>query len=98
MAPFKVDLDRLDDIIEQISKFDKRVESALHDADAQVDRLHGTWHGEAATKHRQAHDEWQRGVREMRAALEVMRKNASTAHANYHGAVTTNVRMWEQVR
>ncbi|HEV7651440.1 MAG TPA: WXG100 family type VII secretion target [Actinophytocola sp.] len=98
MAPFKVDLDRLNDIIDQIGQFDRRLESALEDADARVNRLHTTWRGEAAAQHRRAHEEWQRGVREMRAALATMRKNASIAHANYLSAVNTNTQMWEQVR
>jgi uncharacterized protein YukE len=63
-----------------------------------VDRLHTTWTGEAASAHRQAHEEWQCAVAEMRAGLAVMRSNASIAHGNYSNAVTTNVGMWEQAR
>lgn len=98
MPGFKVDLDRLDDIVEQITRFDSRLEKALEDVDARVNRLHATWSGEAATRHQQAHDEWRRGAAEMRAALAVMREIASTARTNYASATTTNVGMWEPLR
>jgi len=98
MGRFTVDLDRLADIVDRIARFDQHLESALDDADARVNRLHASWNGEAATRHREAHEEWKRGVAEMRSALAVMRQNALTAHENYLNAVTANVRMWEQVR
>jgi ESAT-6 family protein len=94
----RVDLPRLADVVDQIDRFDQHLETALQDAQSRVDRLHATWTGEAATKHRQAHDEWVRGVADMRTALKAMRRNAQIAHGNYHGAATTNARMWEQAR
>lgn len=96
MDGYRVELDRLADIVEQIAKFDQRIEAALEDADGRVDRLHLTWTGAAAEQHRQAHAEWQRGVAEMRAGLVEMRRNAEIAHGNYRSAGTTNSRMWEQ--
>ena len=96
MDGYRVDLDRLADIIDQIGKFDHRIEAALEDADGRVDRLHMTWTGEAAVQHQRAHDEWKRGVTEMRAGLTEMRRNAEIAHSNYTSAVTTNSRMWGQ--
>ena len=96
MGGYRVDLDRLADIIDQVGQFDQRIESALEDADGRVDRLHATWTGEAAVQHRLAHEEWQRGMAEMRAGLAEMRRNAQIAHGNYSSAVTTNSRMWEQ--
>ena len=98
MGQFSVDLDRLDYVVEAIGRFDQRLESALADADARVNQLHANWSGAAATRHQQAHEEWQRGVAEMRAALAVMRQNAATARENYSSAVTANSRMWEQAR
>jgi WXG100 family type VII secretion target len=96
MDGYRVDLDRLADIVDQISRFDQRIEAALEDVDGRVDRLHATWIGEAAGRHRRAHEEWQRGVAEMRAGLDQMRRNAQIAHGNYSSAVTTNSRMWGQ--
>jgi len=98
MGAFRVDPDRLDGIIDQITRFDSQMEAALDEVDARINRLHATWTGEAADQHRRAHDEWQRGAAEMRAALAAMRANAATARANYTNAITANVRMWEQLR
>jgi WXG100 family type VII secretion target len=98
MDRYRVDLDRLADLIDQISKFDKGIESALGDVDKRVDRLHMTWAGQAAAEHRRAHAEWTRGVVEMRAGLAEMCANAKIAHGNYHSAITANSRMWEQAR
>jgi WXG100 family type VII secretion target len=96
MGGHRVDLHRLADIIDQIAKFDQRIESALEDADSRVNRLHATWTGDAAEQHQLAHEEWKRGVAEMRAGLDAMRRNAEIAHGNYGSALTTNSRMWEQ--
>lgn len=98
MDGFRVDLDRLADIVDQLTKFDQRIEAALEDVDGRVDRLHTTWTGEAAAQHRRAHAEWQRGVAEMRAGLAEMRRNAEIAHGNYRSAIDSNSRMWEQAR
>lgn len=95
---YRVDLDRLADIVDQIDRFDQHLETSLEDADARVAKLHTTWTGTAAAAHQRAHDEWKRGVAEMRAALAVMRGNALTAHGNYRSAATTNADMWEQAR
>jgi ESAT-6 family protein len=98
MTRHRVDLDWLADIIEQIDRFDRRIESALEDVNGRVNRLHATWTGEAAAAHRKAHQEWTRGVAEMRDGLAAMRRNAEIAHGNYSSAVTTNSGMWEQAR
>lgn len=98
MAGHRVDLDRLADIVEQLARFDRQIEAALEDADRRVDRLHTTWTGEAAVRHRHAHEEWQRGVAEMRDGLAEMRRNAQIAHGNYSSAVQANSRMWGQAR
>jgi WXG100 family type VII secretion target len=98
MGRYKVDLDRLTDIVDQITRFDQHLESALEDANARVNQLHATWSGAAAIQHHNVHEEWKRGAAEMRAALAVMRQNALTAHENYLNAVTANVHMWGQMR
>jgi WXG100 family type VII secretion target len=98
MDGYQVDLYRLADIVDQISRFEQHLETALEDVDARVDRLHTTWTGEAAIAHRQAHEEWRCAVAEMRAGLAMMRRNASIAHGNYSNAVMTNTGMWEQAR
>lgn len=97
MAAFAVDPDRLSDIVEQIALFEQRLDSALEEVSAKVDRLHVTWTGDAAERQADAHKQWQRGAGEMSAALAVLRRIATTANTNYTGAVSTNVTMWGQL-
>lgn len=96
MGAFTVNLDQLDDITDEIARFDERLQAALEELDARVRRLHETWTGEAADRHAQAHAEWLRGAGDMRAALALMRQNASTALENYSGAASANAQMWRQ--
>jgi WXG100 family type VII secretion target len=93
---YRVDLDHLADLVDQMARFDQHLESMLDDADARVNRLHAAWEGEAAEQHRRAHDEWKHGAQQMRDALAVMRKIAMTAHSNYSNATATNAAMWRQ--
>jgi WXG100 family type VII secretion target len=93
---FRVRTAQLADIVEQISRFDQHLESALADVDAEVNRLHANWTGTAADEHRAAHEKWKRGTDEMRAALATMRRIAQTACENYTDAATANASMWEQ--
>lgn len=95
---YRVDLDRLADIVDQIDRFTKHVEAALDDIDTQVGRLHTTWAGAAAAKHQQAYEQWVRGMREMGVGLLAMRRNAEVAHTNYVGAATANASMWRQAQ
>lgn len=97
-GPFRVDLQQLVDIMNQIDRFDRGLEDSLEDIDARVAKLHRTWAGDAATAHQKAHDEWQRGVADMRSALAVMRQNTQVAYGNYRNAATTNAGMWEEAR
>lgn len=90
----RVDPDHLMGSVDQMKRFERRLEAALADVDAKVNRLHATWSGAAAAKHRDAHLRWLQGAQEMRAALVVMRDIATTAHGNYTGAVSANVGIW----
>jgi ESAT-6 family protein len=95
---YRVDLQRLHDLVGRIARFDKHLESVLDDIDKQVDRLHVTWSGTAADEQRRAHEEWERGMREMREGLSRIQASAKTAHSNYSAAIQTNSTMWGQAR
>lgn len=96
MPKHRVDLDRLADIVDQMGRFEACLESALAEIDGRVDRMHMTWTGDAAAAHRRAHEEWIRGVAEMRAGFATMRRNARIAHENYRNAIEANGGMWAQ--
>jgi WXG100 family type VII secretion target len=93
---YRVDLVHLAQVIDQLDRFDRYLESALEQADRQVNQVHGTWTGQAAQAHLAAHDEWKRGAVDMRDGLATMRSIASTAHGNYTDAATVNAQMWAQ--
>lgn len=95
---FGVDLDELLASIDQMARCGDDLDALLDEVGRAVARLHLTWSGSAATAQAAAQAEWESGFREMRAALAVMRDAADTAHGSYSSAVSTNLRMWEQVR
>jgi WXG100 family type VII secretion target len=98
MDRVRVDLGQLAAITTRMERFDRVLEWVLEDANRQVERLHRTWTGDAATTHREAHRTWEQGAADLRAGLAEIRAVASTAHANYQSAVEANVAMWRQVR
>lgn len=95
-GPYSVDLAQLAQVIDQLDRFDRYLESALDQVERRVNQLHGTWTGQAAQAHQAAHDEWKRGAGDMRTGLSTMRAIASTAHSNYTDAATVNSHMWAQ--
>ena len=91
---FTVNTELLADIVTDMAKFDSDAVSVCRDAEQTVDRLHGSWTGEAANAQRAAHERWTRGADEMRSAVADLRKAGDTAHANYTAAVQANQEMW----
>jgi len=94
MSQFAVHLEALAEVVERMAGFERAVEQQAADVAARLDRLHATWSGGAADEHALAHRRWRDGVRELRAAITVLRRIASTAHGNYSAAVSANRRMW----
>ena len=95
---FSIDADELDAVISDVEKCEDALEFLTADLDKQVKALQEVWEGLAATAQKGAHDEWATGMVAMRTALADLRAAARTAHGNYTGAATTNLRMWRQVR
>ena len=95
---FTVDLDELLDVVDELARCGAELDALLDDIASRVGALRQTWSGLAADAQSGAQAEWERGFREMRDALAVMRSAAGTAHGNYERAATANLRMWEQVR
>lgn len=92
--PFRVDPQALADTVQRMTAFQRHAEEMITEIDSRVTRLHEAWTGEAAAAHAQAHQHWARGEALMREALTQLQKAATTAHANYTGAMSTNLRMW----
>ncbi|BCQ10177.1 ESAT-6-like protein EsxE [Mycobacterium heckeshornense] len=91
---FRVDPEALAEAVERMAEFERYAESMLAEIDSLVTNLHAGWTGEAAAAHVEAHRHWTRGEAMMREALRQLQGAASTAHANYTGAMAKNIGMW----
>ena len=92
--PLNVNLARLCDAVKKLEEFDKTCENTAEDIDKRIKGLHLTFLGETATALQEAHNQWNRGVVEMRDGLAELKKAVQNAHKNYHTAVAVNKRMW----
>jgi WXG100 family type VII secretion target len=94
---FLVDLGELDAVIADMERTERELQQLTDDVERQIRALHEVWEGLAATAQRAAQDEWDQGMREMRAALVTIRGAARTAHGNYTSAVEANRSTWESL-
>jgi ESAT-6 family protein len=95
---YAVDLDQLQQRIDEMAAYEQKIEQALQHLDQVVEGLHLSWTGQAAVAHREAHEQWVAGMKEMRTGLLEMRNASTRAHGNYASAVEANSRMWASVR
>lgn len=91
---FSVDPDALADAVTRMGEFVRHTESLVAEIDTLVTHLHGTWSGQAADAHAEAHRHWSQGEAMMREALTQLKSAGTTAHRNYTGVMATNVTMW----
>jgi WXG100 family type VII secretion target len=91
---FAVDLEALDELVTQLTRFGHALESVQTDVQSRMDRVHAVWRGVAAEEHAAAHARWQRGSADLHEALQTMRSVAGTAHENYSSAVRVNRALW----
>jgi WXG100 family type VII secretion target len=91
---FSVDTDVLADAIQRMGEFVRHTESVVTEIDSLVTHLHGTWSGQAAAAHAEAHRQWSHGEATMRQALNLLKTVGGTAHRNYTQAMATNSAMW----
>ena len=91
---FSVDPSALEDAARRMGEFVRYTQSMIAEIDALVTHLHGTWSGEAAAAHAEAHRHWARGEANMREALARLTAAGTAAHHNYTGAMNANTNMW----
>lgn len=91
---FSVDSDALANALQRMSEFVRHTESVVAEIDSLITQLHGTWSGQAAAAHAEAHRHWSHGEATMREALAQLKTAGSSAHHNYTGAMATNKTMW----
>ncbi|OAT68677.1 secretion protein [Mycobacteroides immunogenum] len=91
---YRVDTDELKRLTERMAEVEARAEASIAAMNAEVDGLHATFIGEAATAHAAAHAKWADGAKQMREALKYFQAGGMVAHTNYTHAATTNTAMW----
>ena len=94
MPAFTVDLQTLLAAVDQMSRFNERLEQSLAQVKSSMATLAPLWHGDAATAQQAAQQQWESGAQELRAALGQLRDIAEKAHGNYGDAASMNTRMW----
>ena len=95
---YHVDLLVLESVIEHLDKAQSHLDRQLAELDRIVASLDSVWKGDTATAQRSAHGRWAADARDMHGALKTLHGAADTAHGNYQSAISTNQRMWEQLR
>jgi WXG100 family type VII secretion target len=96
MTRLAVDLDRLEQLADEMLSYQAQLDRLRASLDARVAALGSTWTGTAAQAHTAAHRRWRAGAQDMTEALLSLRAVASGAQANYRAAVVANRRMWSQ--
>lgn len=89
--PFRVDPTVLADAVARMAEFGRHVEELVAEIESLVTRLHVTWTGEGAAAHAEAQRHWAAGEAMMRQALAQLTAAGQSAHANYTGAMATNL-------
>jgi uncharacterized protein YukE len=89
--PFQVDPEALAEAVQCMGEYLRYAENMLTEIGSLVTNLHGTWSGEAAQAHAQAHRHWAHGEAMMREALTLLKAAGTTEHANYTGVMAANL-------
>ncbi|WP_019929063.1 WXG100 family type VII secretion target [Nocardia sp. BMG111209] len=93
-ADYRVDLDRLQQLIDDTAKLESAIESTAADLDDRIDRLHVQWTGAGAAAHRAAHNDQIASITAMQQALSALRQELTVARNAYHRVGTVNLQMW----
>ncbi|WP_185995573.1 WXG100 family type VII secretion target [Nocardioides campestrisoli] len=94
---FSVDLAELDHLVADVQATETALEQLATDLEAQIRALHQVWEGLAAEAQRVAHQTWEQGMQEMRAALADLRAAARDAHGHYTASAQANTEMWDSL-
>ncbi|MFI1918666.1 WXG100 family type VII secretion target [Nocardia sp. NPDC020380] len=81
-------------MVDASAALESAIEETVTKIEQDVDNLHVSWAGAAATAHREAHEARVRAVGEMRAALTELQTKLDNAQQAYGKVGPTNVEMW----
>ncbi|WP_333767490.1 WXG100 family type VII secretion target [Streptomyces sp. IBSBF 2435] len=95
MTPrLKVELAALAELSGELSGQADNLESLLAQLDAGMKRFESSWEGEARNRFGTVFAQWRQASSDLHKALSDMHHVTNTAHGNYHGAETANLRIW----
>ncbi|RJO76638.1 WXG100 family type VII secretion target [Nocardia panacis] len=91
---YRVDLEHLDQVTAKVAGLLGFLDESLQGIDTRVRALHSEWSGASAAMHVQAHQDWAKGVAEIRAGVDAMHEAARTAHAHYSDVCAMNMKVF----
>lgn len=95
MDEIRVDFRALEDAENSLRLAVDQIDHHLAELEGYVERLLGTWSGEAAEAYRHAQHEWDHAVAAMREEVREMHALIVTAHGNHAEVVRSNTKVWE---
>lgn len=96
-AAYSIAPDELDAIVTDLERGEASLDRLIEDLERDMRAFHDGWKGLSAAAHREALDEWRRGMSAMRAALAALRASAARAHGNYTKVVADNYALWRDL-
>ncbi|MGN0063913.1 MAG: WXG100 family type VII secretion target [Nocardioides sp.] len=92
---YSIQPDELDGVITDLERCEAALDAMLEDLERDMRSLHSVWEGLSAQAQREAQEEWQLGMRAMRASLAELRSAGRSAHGNYTKVITDNLGLWQ---
>jgi WXG100 family type VII secretion target len=96
MTRLRADLAQLEELVADLTAFERRLDEAQGALGARMRQLHAQWSGVAAAEQAEAHRRWSAAAAQLQAALATLRQSAAVASANYQAAVSAGRRMWSR--
>jgi len=94
MPYYKVDTDKVLDMVEAMRIANAGIESALERLDAQVRRLEDSWSGEARDAYSRAQVQWRRDLADMNRTLANAARRAANVSTHYAAASQAAAAHW----
>lgn len=94
MDQIRAGFGELNGLADKIERTATEVEHELDDLESQIRLLTETWTGAASEAFQEVVTRWLAAAADLRQSLRRLAAIVRTTHANYHSALTTNLRMW----
>ena len=98
MRRIVADFERLTEAESFFRRSIDELDQVLADLDTDLRPMAETWAGDASEAFTMRHRRWRAAAEDMKASLAELRKIIVTAHGNFRGALTANLRIWRAGR